>query len=130
MQLFSFRRRDRRAQTVSVTLSIPSDRPGKPRHLHALGAWDTPLLSAAILRSPSSERLDLYRKPRQEAGHTGTADIACVSPAYVAETAEPPVRSLKRARGMRSQYGPGAQWVRGHVRRPPSGSRPGQHPLR
>jgi alkanesulfonate monooxygenase SsuD/methylene tetrahydromethanopterin reductase-like flavin-dependent oxidoreductase (luciferase family) len=35
-----------------------------------------------------SERLDLYRKARQEAGHTGPADIALRIPAYVAETAE------------------------------------------
>ncbi len=34
------------------------------------------------------ERLDLYRKARQEAGHTGPADIALRIPAYVAETAE------------------------------------------
>jgi alkanesulfonate monooxygenase SsuD/methylene tetrahydromethanopterin reductase-like flavin-dependent oxidoreductase (luciferase family) len=34
------------------------------------------------------ERLDLYRKARQEAGRTGPADIALRIPAYVAETAE------------------------------------------
>jgi alkanesulfonate monooxygenase SsuD/methylene tetrahydromethanopterin reductase-like flavin-dependent oxidoreductase (luciferase family) len=34
------------------------------------------------------ERLDLYRKARQEAGHTGPADIALRIPAYVAESAE------------------------------------------
>jgi len=34
------------------------------------------------------ERLELYRKARQEAGHTGPADIALRIPAYVAETAE------------------------------------------
>jgi alkanesulfonate monooxygenase SsuD/methylene tetrahydromethanopterin reductase-like flavin-dependent oxidoreductase (luciferase family) len=34
------------------------------------------------------ERLDLYRKARHEAGHTGPADIALRIPAYVAETAE------------------------------------------
>jgi alkanesulfonate monooxygenase SsuD/methylene tetrahydromethanopterin reductase-like flavin-dependent oxidoreductase (luciferase family) len=34
------------------------------------------------------ERLDLYRKARQEAGHPGPADIALRIPAYVAETAE------------------------------------------
>jgi alkanesulfonate monooxygenase SsuD/methylene tetrahydromethanopterin reductase-like flavin-dependent oxidoreductase (luciferase family) len=34
------------------------------------------------------ERLDLYRTARQEAGHTGPADIALRIPAYVAETAE------------------------------------------
>ena len=34
------------------------------------------------------ERLALYRQARQEAGHTGAADIALRIPAYVAETAE------------------------------------------
>jgi alkanesulfonate monooxygenase SsuD/methylene tetrahydromethanopterin reductase-like flavin-dependent oxidoreductase (luciferase family) len=34
------------------------------------------------------ERLALYRQARQEAGHTGPADIALRIPAYVAETAE------------------------------------------
>src|ERR671923_2797516 len=34
------------------------------------------------------ERLDLYRKARQEAGHAGPSDIALRIPAYVAETAE------------------------------------------
>jgi alkanesulfonate monooxygenase SsuD/methylene tetrahydromethanopterin reductase-like flavin-dependent oxidoreductase (luciferase family) len=34
------------------------------------------------------ERLELYRQARQEAGHTGPADIALRIPAYVAETAE------------------------------------------
>ena len=34
------------------------------------------------------ERLDLYRKARQEAGHPGPADIALRIPTYVAETAE------------------------------------------
>ena len=34
------------------------------------------------------ERLALYRQARQEAGHTGPADIALRLPAYVAETAE------------------------------------------
>jgi alkanesulfonate monooxygenase SsuD/methylene tetrahydromethanopterin reductase-like flavin-dependent oxidoreductase (luciferase family) len=34
------------------------------------------------------ERLDLYRKARQEAGHAGPGDIALRIPAYVAETAE------------------------------------------
>jgi alkanesulfonate monooxygenase SsuD/methylene tetrahydromethanopterin reductase-like flavin-dependent oxidoreductase (luciferase family) len=34
------------------------------------------------------ERLDLYEKARQEAGHSGPSDIALRIPAYVAETAE------------------------------------------
>src|SRR5215510_14298832 len=34
------------------------------------------------------ERLAMYRQARQEAGHTGPADIALRIPAYVAETAE------------------------------------------
>src|SRR5215468_1872382 len=34
------------------------------------------------------ERLTMYRQARQEAGHTGPADIALRIPAYVAETAE------------------------------------------
>jgi len=34
------------------------------------------------------ERLALYRQARQDAGHTGPADIALRIPAYVAETAE------------------------------------------
>jgi alkanesulfonate monooxygenase SsuD/methylene tetrahydromethanopterin reductase-like flavin-dependent oxidoreductase (luciferase family) len=34
------------------------------------------------------ERLDLYEKARQEAGHPGPSDIALRIPAYVAETAE------------------------------------------
>lgn len=34
------------------------------------------------------ERLALYRQARQQAGHTGPADIALRIPAYVAETAE------------------------------------------
>ena len=77
------------------------------------------------------ERLDLYRKARQEAGHTGPADIALRIPAYVAETAE-------RARcGARSEHaardpvwGPGAQWVRGQRGGRRTASAPGQHPLR
>jgi alkanesulfonate monooxygenase SsuD/methylene tetrahydromethanopterin reductase-like flavin-dependent oxidoreductase (luciferase family) len=45
-------------------------------------------VSANTPISQLRERLDLYRKARQEAGHPGPADIALRIPAYVAETAE------------------------------------------
>jgi alkanesulfonate monooxygenase SsuD/methylene tetrahydromethanopterin reductase-like flavin-dependent oxidoreductase (luciferase family) len=51
------------------------------------------------------ERLDLYRKARQEADHAGPSDIALRIPAYVAETAER-ARSEPEASTMHAiQYG-------------------------
>jgi alkanesulfonate monooxygenase SsuD/methylene tetrahydromethanopterin reductase-like flavin-dependent oxidoreductase (luciferase family) len=51
------------------------------------------------------ERLELYRKARQEAGHAGPSDIALRIPAYVAETAER-ARSEPEASTMHAlQYG-------------------------
>jgi alkanesulfonate monooxygenase SsuD/methylene tetrahydromethanopterin reductase-like flavin-dependent oxidoreductase (luciferase family) len=51
------------------------------------------------------ERLDLYRKARQEAGHAGPSDIALRIPAYVAETAERARSEPEASTGHAIQYG-------------------------
>jgi alkanesulfonate monooxygenase SsuD/methylene tetrahydromethanopterin reductase-like flavin-dependent oxidoreductase (luciferase family) len=54
-----------------------------------MGGMGHPVFISANTPIPQlQERLDLYRKARQEGGHAGPADIALRIPAYVAETAE------------------------------------------
>jgi alkanesulfonate monooxygenase SsuD/methylene tetrahydromethanopterin reductase-like flavin-dependent oxidoreductase (luciferase family) len=54
-----------------------------------IGSMGHPVFVSANTPIPQlRERLALYRKAREEAGHAGPADIALRLPAYVAETAE------------------------------------------
>jgi alkanesulfonate monooxygenase SsuD/methylene tetrahydromethanopterin reductase-like flavin-dependent oxidoreductase (luciferase family) len=71
-----------------------------------IGSMGLPVFISANTPIPQlQERLELYRQARQEAGHSGPADIALRIPAYVAETAErarsEPEASTRRA----IQYG-------------------------
>ncbi len=54
-----------------------------------IGRMGYPIFISANTPIPQlQERLTLYRQARQEAGHTGTPDVALRIPAYVAKTAE------------------------------------------
>ncbi|MGH8063848.1 MAG: LLM class flavin-dependent oxidoreductase [Candidatus Entotheonellia bacterium] len=60
-----------------------------PDTFSLIGRMGHPVFISANTPIPQlQERLELYGKARQEAGHSGPADIALRIPAYVAETAE------------------------------------------
>jgi alkanesulfonate monooxygenase SsuD/methylene tetrahydromethanopterin reductase-like flavin-dependent oxidoreductase (luciferase family) len=71
-----------------------------------IGGMGHPIFISANTPPPQlRERLELYGKARQEAGHSGPSDIALRIPAYVAETAER-ARSEPEASTMHAiQYG-------------------------
>jgi alkanesulfonate monooxygenase SsuD/methylene tetrahydromethanopterin reductase-like flavin-dependent oxidoreductase (luciferase family) len=77
-----------------------------PDTFSLVGSMGHPIfISANTPVSQLRERLELYAKARQEAGHSGPSDIALRIPAYVAETAER-ARSEPEASTMHAiQYG-------------------------